>query len=250
MTIVAHRSGIYTITNSVNGKCYIGSAVSLRDRRSKHFKELRGGTHHSTKLQNAWGKYGEHVFTFAPLLLCEKRDLLFYEQRAIDAYDAAKNGYNILPTAGSRLGVRHSDTTKVLISQKKTGVKRAPFSDAARMAMSLAQIGKRRCVGYKHTAEAHAKMRAKVISEAHRKAVSESLMGNQRAKGFKHTAETKAKVSAANIGRKNMLGKKLSEETKAKIASSQKGVPKTPEHRKKIGDAIRAACAKRNALCH
>lgn len=63
-------------------------------------------------------------------------------------------------------------------------------------------------------------------------------------------AESTAKVSAANIGRKNMLGKKLSEETKAKIAASQKGVPKTPEHRKKIGDAIRAACAKRNALCH
>lgn len=49
-------SGIYEIVNTINGKRYVGSAVSLKRRWVDHRRDLRAGKHHSRHLQNAWAK--------------------------------------------------------------------------------------------------------------------------------------------------------------------------------------------------
>jgi len=59
------KSGIYKIINVVNNKFYVGSAVDLRRRKTRHFSELRLGKHNNAHLQAAWDKYGEKAFTFA-----------------------------------------------------------------------------------------------------------------------------------------------------------------------------------------
>ena len=58
------KSGIYKIINVVNNKFYVGSAVDLRRRKTRHFSELRTGKHKNRHLQAAWSKYGEKSFTF------------------------------------------------------------------------------------------------------------------------------------------------------------------------------------------
>ena len=58
------KSGIYKIINVVNNKFYVGSAVNLRRRKTRHFSELRLGKHNNKHLQAAWLKHGEKSFVF------------------------------------------------------------------------------------------------------------------------------------------------------------------------------------------
>ena len=112
------NTGIYKITNTVNNHCYIGSAVNIKKRWSLHKSDLTKQKHHSAHLQNAWNLYGSDAFQFSILLYCDKKDLLFFEQRAIDTF---KPEYNICPVAGSQLGCVRSAETRAKISQSKNG---------------------------------------------------------------------------------------------------------------------------------
>jgi group I intron endonuclease len=56
--------GIYKIINILNNKFYVGSAVDLKRRKTRHFSELRKGNHRNGHLQAAWKKYGEQAFIF------------------------------------------------------------------------------------------------------------------------------------------------------------------------------------------
>lgn len=58
------KSGIYKITNLVNGKFYIGSSKNIEERWDNHKQYLRGKYHINPKLQNAWDFYGEDKFQF------------------------------------------------------------------------------------------------------------------------------------------------------------------------------------------
>ena len=64
------KGGIYKITNTVNGKIYIGSAVDLSRRKRDHFWSLRKGTHCNAYLQKSFNKYGENNFSFEVLSTC------------------------------------------------------------------------------------------------------------------------------------------------------------------------------------
>jgi predicted GIY-YIG superfamily endonuclease len=57
--------GVYKITNTANGKVYIGSTATDMDGRWKtHRSALRLGKHYNRHLQRAWNTYGEQSFTF------------------------------------------------------------------------------------------------------------------------------------------------------------------------------------------
>lgn len=95
------NTGIYTITSPSGGQ-YVGSALHLRNRKAMHFHTLREKKHVNRILQNAFNKYDGELL-FETLLICEKRDLLLYEQRAMDVL---KPRYNIVPRAGSSAGYK------------------------------------------------------------------------------------------------------------------------------------------------
>ena len=166
------KTGIYKITNIVNGKMYIGSAVNIDNRRRIHKYRLRLNKHHSPKLQNSYNKHGLNNFKFETIEECSKENLIVKEQYYIDLYDAVNKGYNCNPVAGSNLGRKWSDEHKKKISNTKKG-----------------KPSNRK--GVKHTKKSKIKM-------------SKSQKGNSNAKGMKHSEETKQKlreISASKKGR-------------------------------------------------
>src|SRR5882762_9840544 len=110
------NTGIYTIT-APSGHQYVGSAIDFPMRWGQHRYRFRRGTHRNRVLQAAWNKYGDALI-FAKLLICARSDLLFYEQRTIDTL---RPKYNLLPTAGSSLGMRHTSEAKARIAAGQRG---------------------------------------------------------------------------------------------------------------------------------
>ena len=61
-------SGIYTITNKVTGKLYIGESLDIYRRwHDEHIPQLRKNRHYNKELQNDFNKYGEENFSFEVL---------------------------------------------------------------------------------------------------------------------------------------------------------------------------------------
>lgn len=100
--------GIYKIINQLNKDCYIGSSLNLRDRKSRHFRDLLNESHHSIILQRAVNKYGIDNFQFEIIEECEKENLLEREQYYLDSINPK---YNIYEIAGSSLGFKQSEET-------------------------------------------------------------------------------------------------------------------------------------------
>ena len=135
------QAGIYKIYNIQNGKCYVGSTIDFEMRKAQHFTKLRHNKHHSKHLQNAWNKYGEASFRFDIIEIIEitdniKAELLFREQFWLDAINPE---YNILKTAYSSLGYKHTKETKEKISKTTKGKKK---SEAHAQHIKEAQKGK------------------------------------------------------------------------------------------------------------
>jgi len=223
-----YGSGIYTITNLLNAKKYVGSAVNLERRKKEHFSSLRDCTHFNRHLQNAWNKYGEENFRFKPLLYCHKKDLLFYEQRAIDVFGMT-NLYNISPVAGSVLGIKFTEESRKRLSEAHKGQpawnkgKTGIYSEEIRRRLSEASRGNDNMKGHRHT-------------EAVRKKISESLKGRSVwNKGMSLSEEHKKKISESRKGKKHPnYGKHLSEETRLKISEGNKGKKVSEGTRRKL----------------
>jgi len=73
--------GVYKIINTVNNKCYIGSSINIRKRKSQHQLRLRNNKHGNIYLQNAWNKYGEDKFVFEIIWYCKKEEQQESEQK-------------------------------------------------------------------------------------------------------------------------------------------------------------------------
>ena len=97
------RSGIYTITNKLTGKTYIGQSNDI-DYRFKRHKDvvLKNKKQCCYHVHNAMKKYGIDNFEFKVLVLVEGKEMLdLLEARIIAGFNTlAPKGYN-LDTGGS-----------------------------------------------------------------------------------------------------------------------------------------------------
>lgn len=110
------KTGVYSITNTVNGKQYIGSAArSFKYRFDRHLQKLRTDKHHCLPLQRAWNKYGEEAFKFEILAICPPSFCLAGEQFYLNAW---KPEYNVCKVAGSRLGIKATEEQKEKYSKR------------------------------------------------------------------------------------------------------------------------------------
>lgn len=177
----SHKSGIYRIVCTTNGKTYVGSAAkSIKGRAACHLSLLQSGEHPNVYLQRAWQKHGEDAFEFFVLEHCSPEDCVVREQHWIDTlkstYDA--DGYNICKIAGSRQGCVLSEESKEKIALTKRGRK---ASETTRKKMSEAQ-------------------KNRVLSQDH--------LDKLRANHWKNrpdAEDVKARISKAHTGRKRSL---------------------------------------------
>jgi group I intron endonuclease len=209
--------GIYTITNLVNGKIYLGQGIDINYRWKTHLMSLRKGRHRNIKLQNSWNKYGEDNFIYELLIECEElylnseehywSNLLYVHE---DRY-----GYNIRPTnpygahrhseesklrmsiasKGKNLGRKLSEDTKKKISESNKGNKISELNK---------EIARQKCIG-------------KIginLSEEHKNKIRQSHIGKKR------SIESRKNMSLAQKG--NGFGRKMSEDTKKKISDTMK----------------------------
>lgn len=109
-------TGIYKILNKINGKFYIGSAVDIETRWRRHKHDLNKNSHHNYYLQRAWIKYWNVSFEFSIIEICDKDSLLTREQFWLNWL---KPKYNLSPTAGNSLGVKHTEETRKRMSAAK-----------------------------------------------------------------------------------------------------------------------------------
>lgn len=186
---ILSQGGIYAVRNTINGKLYVGSAVNFARRFYIHKWRLDRGDHHSKKLQAAWVKHGASAFVFEVIeVVQDAADLIGREQHHIDRMGSAKSGYNMLPVAGSMLGMRHTKEAKEKIAAAFRGVpKKTPL--------------------------------VKKGQELPPEWVAKVAAANT---GKKRTEETKRRISASAVGHKRWLGKTHSEETKARISALAK----------------------------
>ena len=189
------QSGIYLIRNKKNRKCYVGSAVNLQKRRKEHYKRLRRNAHYNFHLQHAFNKYGKGNFVWIVAELCDAEDLIEREQFWIDFY-GINNVYNILPTAGSMLGMKHTLETRKRLSEANKGKKHSIETKK-----KIAEAGRKR----KHSLETRKRMieAHKNVSLETRKKISEAKIGK------KCSLKTRKKISEAQRKRRQQKGKSL-----------------------------------------
>lgn len=60
-------TGIYSITNILNNKKYIGYSTNIKRRWEQHRFKLNKGTHVNIHLQNSWNLHSKNVFSFSIL---------------------------------------------------------------------------------------------------------------------------------------------------------------------------------------
>lgn len=138
-----NNNGVYSITNKLNGKKYVGSSASkggFKERWKTHKTALRRNKHANKHLQRSWNKNGEKSFKFEILEKCKKELCIQKEQFYIDNLNPE---YNICRVAGNTLGRKHSKTTREKISKNRTyGIpwnKNKKMSTVSRRRMSKAQ---------------------------------------------------------------------------------------------------------------
>ena len=179
-------TGIYKITNLVNGKMYIGQAVDIEERWIRHKRDWK--IDKTKVLYKAIRKYGIENFSFEIIEECSEKELsnleiyyIWYYHTYL--YDEKCNGYNMTIGGETIKGYRHTEESKIKMSESHKGEKSYNFG--------------------KH------------LSEETRKKISEAN------KGKTHSEETRQKISDSIKGENNpFYGKTHSEETRQKMSEN------------------------------
>ena len=180
-----NKSGIYKWTNKLTNDAYIGQSVDLAKRFIRYFNLSYLKNRKTLVISRALIKYGHSSFQLEILEYCNIADLTEREQYYIDKLNPK---YNTLKIAGSSLGYKQTEETKIKISKSLKGVyvkeKSALF-------------------GRTHTEETKVKMALKKSKE------------NNPLFGKIHSEETR------ELMRQKALGRRHSEETLLKMSSSR-----------------------------
>ena len=111
------NSGIYTITNLVNGKIYVGCTKDFTSREYTHFNLLKKNKHFNHHLQKAFNKYKQENLVFEILEICDNKYLYSQENYWINMLNTLNMnyGYNLSMPNPDKKG-NHSLETKLKIS--------------------------------------------------------------------------------------------------------------------------------------
>ena len=191
------KSGIYMWTNLLTGDMYIGQSIDLSKRFRKYFTISYIKSRKELIISRALIKYGYANFSVSILEYCDRCDLTAREQHYLDKFNPQ---YNILKIAGSSLGFKQSEETRLKISKALKGIytgdKSALFgrfhTEETKKKMSLSKAGENNPLyGKTHNEDTKELMR-------------------QRALNRKHSCETKDKMSKTHGNPVNIYEKSSS----------------------------------------
>jgi len=199
---------IYLITNKINKKVYVGKSVNVKNR-LYHYNKI--DCEDQPRLYNALKKWGLDNFYLE--VIDEAIDgiqLDFLEIFFIEKNNSRndKFGYNIQGGGGGGL---HSEESKKKIGDKNRG---KIISEETRNKISIANTGKKR------STEVRERLRE----------LYKTTLGSP---------EVMEKTRKINKGNKRGVGRKASQEAKAKMSKARKGKPLSEENKKNIGIALK-----------
>lgn len=236
----------YLITNTTNGKCYVGISKDFENRWSGHKCAAEKGRGHA--LHAAMRRYGPEKFSFE-IVACARsyQDLRDLERILIaqhGTYIRLGRGYNMTLGGDGVFGHTHSEITRAKMRVARASFVMPPHSAEHNAKIATALLGKkhpperranmaRAAEIWKHTEEF--KKRVAVLSEQNRvRPVSVETREKLRQThlGKKKTDKAKKNMSAAAKLRSSTpefkaaasrihKGKILSDETKAKIRATK-----------------------------
>jgi group I intron endonuclease len=113
------KSFIYVIVNKLNGKCYVGSTRSIKNRVVGHSDPAYIATQKGRPISSAILKYGLVNFAF---IIIEEVDTNLYQIEERETYwiKHIKPEYNATKDAARNIGGSHSSETKLAISKKRS----------------------------------------------------------------------------------------------------------------------------------
>jgi group I intron endonuclease len=213
---------VYKITNTVNGKIYIGKSVNPKARWAKHISSAKlKPTNQFFYLQASINKYGKDYFTLDIIDECESAEKAYNrEVYWISHYNSNNRQYGMNLTVGGDGSRGHvlSKEARDKISKANTGLKRSiehreaiskgnkgrVVSDDVRKRISIAQIGPKNHRYGKTWSEEDKKriseqQRGKVVSEDTRNKMRESAI--IRFENHPVSEETRKKISIARAGK-------------------------------------------------
>lgn len=122
--------GVYALINTVNGKSYIGSSISLYERLQDYYQPAYIASQPKRHINRAIKKYGIESFLIVILEYTDLSDLHASEQAWIDSF---KPEYNVLKYVtslpGYKLTQEHKDSiSKAIIGKKQSAERRAAQS--------------------------------------------------------------------------------------------------------------------------
>lgn len=186
---------IYLVTNKINGKLYVGKTrMTLRRRWNAHCFNAKNGSH--IVLHCAIRKYGADNFDVREICRCDNPE----ELNQIEIAEISRlrsneyhNGYNRTiggDNGGSFKGMRHSEATKLKMSERHKG---KTFSEETRRRMS--EAWKHRTISDATKLKMSLSHKGLKKSPLHLKRIGDALRGRKR------SPETISKMSAALKGR-------------------------------------------------
>ena len=205
--------GVYIITNTTNGKAYIGSSKHVMKRIRQHLWALSSGRHFNKHLQRAFDEYGAASFVVEDFIHCDEQERTTLEQKVLDSFDK-KQLYNISDSTVVPHVKHLSMETRQKISEGlKKGIDRTQRAQQMRerwqnptfrAKMLTVHIGKK----YSPAKETIEKIRTTVKMQY----VSGREPWN---KGKKTPLEVRKKQSVARLGKTPAnKGKKINKETR------------------------------------
>lgn len=115
--------GIYRITNTVNGKCYIGRTKCFYQRCNQYIQDFhkRNINHINDYMYKSMQKYGFENFTFRIIEICEVEYQQERENFWMDYFDSHNNrvGYNLRKDTDKGMETHPSTSLKISNRLKK-----------------------------------------------------------------------------------------------------------------------------------
>lgn len=252
---MSKRVYFYKIKNTVNGKGYIGQSVNIAARWKAHLSLSRmiEKSPYPQYIHRAINKHGVDNFQFEIIAssICNNREDSDLEEDILIQQHGTmfdQHGYNVRPGGKTRKGWSHSEETKRKFSEKwhtiftpevlaRAAASRrgTVCSEERRRKVSAANKGKQFCLGHKQPK--HVIEKRKLALRKFHGNPECSIEGCKNLDGYKFMGVRYCRIHIARFKKHGSF------DLQPRKPPPNKGIPLSPETKKKLSEALRGRVA-------